>query len=165
MIYNLTMSNVDMVMNSLARLAELLRVRSWESDAGTGRVTGHQLRLLRQLDDTDPVMVGELADYLRVTPSTMSLNLKRLEAAGLVTRRRDPADRRVMNVLLTEEGRAIRDAAPPLDPSRVDALLVSMRPDERERALAGLFALSEAAARLDADHDRYVEALAGGRMP
>ena len=113
------MSNVDVVMNTLARLGDVLRVRSWAPDAGIGRVTGHQLRLLRQLDDTDPVMVGELADYLGVTPSTMSLNLKRLEAGGLVTRSRDPADRRVMNVLLTEEGRAIRDAAPPLDPPQV----------------------------------------------
>ena len=120
------------------------------------------LRLLRQLDDTDPVMVGELADYLGVTPSTMSLNLKRLEAGGLITRSRDPADRRVMNVLLTDEGRAIRDAAPPLDPSRVDALLMTMRPDEHERALAGLSVLAEAATRLEADHARYVDALAGG---
>ncbi|MGB1840851.1 MAG: MarR family winged helix-turn-helix transcriptional regulator [Longimicrobiales bacterium] len=157
------MSNVDVVMYTLARLGERLRVRSWTPDPGVGRVTGHQLRLLRQLDDTDPVMVGELADYLGVTPSTMSLNLKRLEAAGLVTRSRDPADRRVMNVLLTRDGRAIRDAAPPLDPSRVDALLMSMRPDDRERALAGLSVLAEAATRLDADHVRYVQALAGGR--
>ena len=157
------MSSVDLVMHTLARLGEVLRVRSWTPYAGAGRVTGHQLRLLRQLDDTDPVMVGELADYLGVTPSTMSLNLKRLEAAGLVTRSRDPADRRVMNVLLTAEGSALRDAAPPLDPSRVDALLMTMRPAEHERALAGLSALAEAAARLEADHARYMEALAGGR--
>lgn len=157
------MSNVDVVMHTLARLGEVLRVRSWTPDRGVGRVTGHQLRLLRQLDDTDPVMVGELADYLGVTASTMSLNLKRLEAAGLISRSRDPADRRVMNVLLTEEGRALRDAAPPLDPSRIDALLMSMRSDDRERALAGLSVLAEAATRLDADHERYVQALAGGR--
>lgn len=107
-------------------------------------------------------MVGELAEYLGVTASTMSLNLKRLEAAGLITRTRDPADRRVMNVLLTVEGRSIRDSAPPLDPERVDALLMSMRPDERDRALDGLSVLAEAAARLDAKYARYVRTLAGG---
>ncbi|HCW78708.1 MAG TPA: hypothetical protein DG084_06280, partial [Gemmatimonadetes bacterium] len=124
--------------------------------------TEHQLRLLRQMDDVDPVMVGELAEYLGVTMSTMSLNLKRLEVAGLITRSRDPADRRVMNVLLTAEGRAIRDAAPPLDPARVDAVLMSMRPEERDRALNGLSILAEATSRLEADHNRYVEGLAGG---
>ena len=113
------------------------------------------------MDDVDPVMVGELAEYLGVTMSTMSLNLKRLEVAGLITRSRDPADRRVMNVLLTAEGRAIRDAAPPLDPARVDAVLMSMRPEERDRALNGLSILA-ATSRLEADHNRYVEGLAGG---
>ena len=156
------MSNVDFVVHTLARIGELLRLRSWRPGSGQERVTGHQLRLLRQLDDVDPAMVGELAEYLGVTASTMSLNLKRLEAAGFITRTRDPADRRVMNVLLTMEGRSVRDSAPPLDPERVDALLMSMRPDERDRALDGLSVLAEAAARLDAEYTRYVRTLAGG---
>ena len=67
-----------------------------------------------------------------------------------------------MNVLLTAEGRAIRDAAPPLDPERVDAVLMSMRPEERDRALKGLSILAEATSILEADHNRYVEDLAGG---
>ena len=108
-------------------------------------------------------MVGELAEYLKVTPSTMSLNLKRLEEAGLVTRSRAPEDRRAMNVLLTAEGTALRDSVPALDPARIDTLLNRMRPDDRERAMTGLSLLAEAATRLDADHARYVRALAGGR--
>ena len=156
------MSNVDFVLYTLPRITERLRLRFWEALPSDVQVTEHQLRLLRQMDDVDPVMVGELAEYLGVTMSTMSLNLKRLEVAGLITRSRDPADRRVMNVLLTAEGRAIRDAAPPLDPARVDAVLMSMRPEERDRALNGLRILAEATSRLEADHNRYVEGLAGG---
>ena len=156
------MSNVDFVVHTLARIGEILRLRSLRAGSGQERVTEHQLRLLRQLDDVDPVMVGELAEYLGVTASTMSLNLKRLEAAGLITRTRDPADRRVMNVLLTKEGRSVRESAPHLDPERVDALLMSMRPDERDRALDGLSILAEAAARLDAEYAWYVRTLAGG---
>ena len=159
--YHAHMSNVDFTVRTLARIGEVLRVRSWSPATGPDVVTGHQLRLLRQLDDVDPVMVGELADYLGVTASTMSLNLKRLEAAGLITRSRDPADRRVMNVLLTPDGRMIRDSAPPFDPDRVDALLMTMRPEDRDRALEGLGLLAEAAGRLDAEHARYVESLAG----
>ena len=156
------MSNVEFVVHTLPRIVELLRLRSWDGGSGRSGVTGHQLRILRQLDDEDPVMVGELAEYLGVTASTMSLNLKRLEHAGLVTRSRDPADRRVMNVLLTSDGRALRDSAPPLDPGRVDALLMSMRPEDRDRALTGLGILAEAAGRVDADYARYIETLSGG---
>ncbi|MCH1570046.1 MAG: MarR family transcriptional regulator [Longimicrobiales bacterium] len=157
------MSDVDFVLHAIPRIADLLRVRSWDRGRGRGQVTEHQIRLLRQLDHTDPVMVGELAEYLKVTPSTMSLNLKRLEEAGLVTRSRAPEDRRAMNVLLTAEGTALRDSVPALDPARIDTLLNRMRPDDRERAMTGLSLLAEAATRLDADHARYVRALAGGR--
>ncbi|MDG2281909.1 MAG: MarR family transcriptional regulator [Longimicrobiales bacterium] len=157
------MSDIDVVLHVMPRIWELLRVRSWDRGRGRGRVTEHQIRLLRQLDHTDPVMVGELAEYLGVTPSTMSLNLKRLEEAGLVTRSRAPEDRRAMNVLLTAEGTVLRDSVPVLDPARVDTLLTSMRPDDRERAMRGLSLLAEAAGRLDADHAHYVKALAGER--
>lgn len=157
------MSDIDFVLHAMPRIADLLRIRSWDRGRGRGQVTEHQIRLLRQLDDTDPVMVGELAEYLGVTPSTMSLNLKRLEEAGLVTRSRAPEDRRAMNVLLTAEGTALRDSVPAMDPARVDALLTSMRPDDRERAMTGLSLLAEAATRLDSDHARYVSALAGDR--
>ena len=156
------MSNVDFVLHTLPRITERLRLRFWEALPADVQVTEHQLRLLRQMDDGDPGMVGELAEYLGVTMSTMSLNLKRLEVAGLITRSRDPDDRRVMNVLLTAEGRATRDAAPPLDPDRVDAVLMSMRPEERDRVLNGLSILAEATSRLEADHNRYLEGLVGG---
>lgn len=136
------------------------------SDAGGSvRVSEKQVRILRQLDDRDPAMVGELADFLGVTPSTMSLNLTRLEAAGLVSRSRDPDDRRVMNVLLTDRGRRLRDAAAPFDPRRTDALLALLRPDERARALDGLALLAEAADRLTARGDAYLDALSGADAP
>lgn len=159
------MSDVDFVAAALPRLMEQLRARSWVAAGGGGAVTEHQMRILRNLDDVDPVMVGELADFLGVTASTMSLNLKKLESSGWITRRRDPEDRRAMNVLLTPEGRRLRDGAPVLDPGRVDAMLVAMRPQDRERALAGLGLLASAASRLEVDHQRYVQALAGDGPP
>jgi DNA-binding MarR family transcriptional regulator len=142
------MSDIEMVLGALPRVDDALRTRSFR-DAATGhRVTAHQLRILSNLDDADPSMVGELAEHMGVTASTMSLNLKRLEAGGFVSRARDPADRRVMNVRLTDAGRRAREAATLIDPERVDAMLRLMRPDERRRAMDGLAALAEAADRL-----------------
>lgn len=147
---------------ALTRIVEACRKRE-VADADSGvRVTDHQARILLQLDDQDPAMVGELAEFLGVTASTMSLNLKRLEAAGCVRRSRDPDDRRVMNVRLTGVGQRIRERASLLDPVRIDAALQSLRPDERETALAGLALLADGADRVVARGDAYLQALTGG---
>jgi DNA-binding MarR family transcriptional regulator len=90
-------------------------------------------------------MVTELAEHMGVTASTMSLNLKRLREMGLVTSQRDPSDRRVMNVRLTQEGVQVRNELSALDPARVDAMLRSLGPEGRARAVLGLRLLAEAA--------------------
>ena len=155
------MSDIEIVLGTIPRIRNALRAREYRAASGA-KLSEHQLRILGHLDDVDPAMVGELADFMGVTASTMSLNLKRLETSGLITRTRDPADRRVVNVLLTPEGRSLRDGAPALDPDRIDAMLRSIRPGDRKHALEGLAILVEAADRLQARHVDYLEALAGG---
>lgn len=66
----------------------------WERDEGSG-----------------PVSVRELGDQLRLDSSTLSPLLKRLEAHGLVRRRRDPADERSVRITLTDAGRRMRERA------------------------------------------------------
>jgi DNA-binding MarR family transcriptional regulator len=109
-------------------------------------------------------MVTELAEYVGVTPSTMSLTLKRLDEAGLVRRERDPADRRVVNVRLTQRGVSLREQARVLDPHRVDALLSSLRSEDRRRAVEGLSLLAEAADVVVARYDGYVGSLTGSAV-
>ncbi|QYG95548.1 winged helix-turn-helix transcriptional regulator [Iamia sp. SCSIO 61187] len=53
--------------------------------------------------------VGELGRRLRLDSGTLTPLLKRLEGAGLVTRRRDPDDERRVVVALTEAGDALQD--------------------------------------------------------
>lgn len=50
--------------------------------------------------------IGEIAERLALEPSTITPLAKRLEAAGLVTRLRNPADERQVRVRLTETGKA-----------------------------------------------------------
>ena len=137
------MSDVELIIGALPRIQ--LACRSLRSVADGVAISAHQAHILSQLDRLDPTMVTELAASMGVTASTMSLNLKRLRQAGLVMCDRDPDDRRVMNVRLTEEGERAKQAHRPLDVDRVDALLRVLRPDERRRALEGLAALAEAA--------------------
>jgi len=110
-------------------------------------------------------MVGELANHLGVTASTMSLNLTRLEKAGYISRERDPADRRVMNVLLTESGERMRSAQTVLDPERVDRMLLEMAPGTRREALRGLVLLSEAADSVIRRGRAYLESSMEGEAP
>jgi MarR family transcriptional regulator, organic hydroperoxide resistance regulator len=55
--------------------------------------------------------VGELGEALELDSGTLTPLLKRMEAAGFVTRRRDPADERRVIVDLTEAGRALKAKA------------------------------------------------------
>jgi len=61
--------------------------------------------------ERSPRTVGALGDALDLDSSTLTPLLKRLEAGGLVERRRDPDDERRVIVALTDKGQALRDQA------------------------------------------------------
>jgi DNA-binding MarR family transcriptional regulator len=53
--------------------------------------------------------MGEVADCLRVDASNMTGVVDRLEQRGLVERRPSGDDRRIKTLVLTPDGRAVRD--------------------------------------------------------
>lgn len=59
--------------------------------------------------DQEGLGVGAIAERLTLEPSTVTPLVKRLEAAGLVTRLRDTADERRVFVRLTDAGRDLRE--------------------------------------------------------
>lgn len=70
-------------------------------------ITYPQFLVLMTLSDADKGRtIGAIADRLALEPSTITPLAKRMEAAGLVTRVRNPADERQVRVCLTEAGRA-----------------------------------------------------------
>ncbi|WP_395397236.1 MarR family transcriptional regulator [Novosphingobium sp. BL-8A] len=64
-----------------------------------------QYLALIALTRRDDQTVSELGESLFLESNTLTPLIKRLEAAGFVTRRRDTADERVVRVALTEKGR------------------------------------------------------------
>lgn len=90
------------------------------------------LVLLALWEDDTALSVGELGRRLQLDSGTLTPLLKRLEAAGRLERRRDPADERRVLVELTAEGRALQDevahvpaglvAAAPLSVEQVEDL-------------------------------------------
>jgi DNA-binding MarR family transcriptional regulator len=61
--------------------------------------------------ETSPRTVGAMGDALDLDSSTLTPLLKRLEAGGLIDRRRDPKDERRVIVALTDKGLTLRDRA------------------------------------------------------
>ena len=80
-------------------------------------LTYPQYLVMLILWDEDEVTVKELGQRLQLDSGTLTPLLKRLEANGLVTRRRSQADERRVVVALTEMGKALdaRAAAVPRD--------------------------------------------------
>jgi DNA-binding MarR family transcriptional regulator len=115
-------------------------------DEKTKRIlSSHQASILDHLDDIEPTAVHELARHMGVTPSTMSLNIDRLETGGYVRRTRDPQDSRRVQLRLTKAGVRIKQKQKVLDPELVGAMLDQLSSAEREQALAGLELLAKAA--------------------
>jgi DNA-binding MarR family transcriptional regulator len=80
---------------------------------------------------------GALLHATLVTSGTMTNRIDRLAAAGLVSRQRDPADRRGVLVTLTSRGRRVADAALDGLLERERELLTGLDPAQQDE-LAGL---------------------------
>lgn len=118
-----------------------------DPDAGRD-LSRNQVDILQHLDPVEPVSVGQLAEHMGVSISTMSLNTKRLERDGYLYRSKDAADGRIVHLRLTESGERVRDDQEVLDRGRVREMLSTLSEEERERGLRGLEVLAEAAAEL-----------------
>jgi DNA-binding MarR family transcriptional regulator len=74
-------------------------------------LTYPQYLVMMLLWEGDHQTVGQLGSRLALDSGTLSPLLKRLTAAGLVTRHRRVEDERSVSIALTDEGRALRERA------------------------------------------------------
>lgn len=59
------------------------------------------------LNQEDGLSQKELANKLKIKPSTITVMLKRMEKANLIVRKKDDKDQRVSRVYLTEKGKKV----------------------------------------------------------
>lgn len=112
-------------------------------------VTGTELWAMWELQQNPSQRVSDLAARLSVRQSTVSNLIERLENLGLATRVREDADRRVVRLKLTAEGRkTLRRAPAPARGVLPDALEQLTQADlERLRDALGML-LSQIATRV-----------------
>ena len=89
------------------RAAKLMRGAADAAFSRHGVRVGQNL-VLEQLWDEDGLAPGEIAQRLGVSTPTVVKMATRMEAAGLLERRRDEGDARLVRLHLTDEGRAVR---------------------------------------------------------
>ncbi|WP_433020253.1 MarR family winged helix-turn-helix transcriptional regulator [Kribbella sp. CA-294648] len=85
-------------------------------------LTHPQYLVMLALWEESPLSVKQLSNLLQLDPGTLSPLLKRLEAAGYLTRQRDPRDERSLAVRLTDSGQALRTEALKIPPAIIDRL-------------------------------------------
>ena len=101
-------SNTDEFVNAMLVASRVLVGVSARSIADVeDTVTLPQFRTLVVLDGNGEITLQRLAEILDVTSSTAVRMIDRLLAAGLATRRDNPANRRQVLLGLTADGRAL----------------------------------------------------------
>ena len=101
-------------------------------DAKTG-VPPAQLSALSVLVFGGPRTLGRLAAAEQVRPPTMTRIVQALEAAGLVRRRRDPDDGRVVHLHATAKGRRVMQEGRERRIADLASLLDRLGPDDVAR--------------------------------
>ena len=97
-------------------------LEGWEFDV---------LAALRRAGHPYTLTPGQLLRETHVTSGTMTNRVDRLVARGWVSRQADPSDGRSVRVVLTDEGRAVVDAALGALLEAEESLLASFSAEER----------------------------------
>ncbi len=131
--------NLAFVCNDVARL---FRKRFAEAARNVGG-TGPQWRVLLALQKYPGINQGALAEQLDVEPISACRMIDRLEQAGLVERRRDPSDRRVWQLVLTESADPLVRELHLIGASMLEQATSALAPEEIERLFAYLARVRE----------------------
>src|SRR5688572_23137625 len=90
----------------LSRAIESVSSRLHQGGTFDG-LTGSQFGVLETLYHLGPLCLGEISAKLLKSGGNITLVIDNLEKQGLVQRVRDPDDRRMINVSLTDKGEAL----------------------------------------------------------
>lgn len=95
-------------------------------------LTYPQYLVLLVLWEQDNQMMKHIGERLHLDSGTLTPLLKRLEAAGIVRRQRDPDDERQVRIILTPKGHSLKEQAVK---AREDVVCASGRSTEEIQAL------------------------------
>lgn len=154
---------MDIIAEVLVALRQVIRATDLHSRhlMKTTGLTAPQLLVLREIQGSGELSVGELARRISLSQGTVTSILDRLQARGLVTRERSHADKRRVLLRLTTSGdQALARAPQPLQEHFVRKF-ESLSSWEQHMILASL---QRVARLMDADHIDAAPMLAIGAL-
>lgn len=95
-------------------------------------ISSSRYELLHQLYETEEINQSTLQKAINIDSAAITRHLKQLEENGMVTRRRNPTDNRVIFVRLTDEGRKQIVSYKKEKISFVNQMLHDFKPEELE---------------------------------
>ena len=124
----------------ITALRRLIRATDLDSKrlAKQTELTTSQLLVLELLAEGEPQTVGGIGERVGLAQATITSMIDRLEARGLVERRRGAADRRQVHVVPTPAGLELRQRAPTALQTRFLANFAGLRDWEQHALLAAL---------------------------
>ena len=137
----------DEIVSALRRIVRAIELHSRRLIEECG-LTGPQIVVLREAGRLGGASIGALARAVSLGQPTVSGILDRLEAQGLVRRKRSKQDRRAVFVSVTPKGARILAKTPSLLQDRFRSELAKLEPWERTQILA---LLQRLAAMMDAE--------------
>lgn len=118
--------------------ALLASARRLTPDASLSRTAAYALGALYRLG---PMRLTALAEHEAVSQPAMTGLVRRLEAAGLLTRTDDPEDGRAVLVGLTHDGRARVESRRRRYAEQIEEMLSELGPEDFQNLVAALPAL------------------------
>jgi DNA-binding MarR family transcriptional regulator len=109
------------------------------------QVTLTQYRTLVVLASRGPQSLAELAEAVDVTPPTATRMCDRLIKKGLVVRRHERGDRRLIRLTLAKNGRELVDAVTQRRRAEITHLMAAVPPEQQVALVDSLRRLSAAA--------------------
>jgi len=131
----------DLMMELFRMIAEAMPTAS----AGGAPLSLSQAFTLHELDREVPLSQRDLAELLHLDKSSVSRLAADLERDGLLVRERDPADRRLYRLRLTDRGRELHRRMGTAFHQHYLGWTAAMTEDERRALVTGLEALVRSA--------------------
>lgn len=123
--------HTTIAMNAVRAMVRALRVSSRMIESKMG-ISGAQLFVLQQLADKPAHSLNELADRTATHQSSVSVVVRRLVDRGYVTRTTSDADRRRVELALTDKGRTLLAGAPTTVQIKLLRAVRGLNPDDRK---------------------------------
>lgn len=136
------MADRDDILIALRRITRAIDLRSRELARDTG-LTAPQLVVIQTLRREGVMPASVLARRVSLSQATVTTILDRLVKAGLISRERGEADKRIVAARLTEKGVETAEAAPELLQSGFLGRLGTLQSWERHMLVASLQRIAE----------------------